>query len=57
MNDLDRRDFIKSITLGGAVVAFESVYLHKPHKALASGKYDIGKCKSVRIKCISESSS
>ncbi len=27
---------------------------HKPLEALASGKYDIGQCKSVRIKCISE---
>jgi 7,8-dihydropterin-6-yl-methyl-4-(beta-D-ribofuranosyl)aminobenzene 5'-phosphate synthase len=28
--------------------------VHKPLEALASGKYDIGQCKSVRVKCISE---
>ena len=54
MSELDRRDFIKSITVGGAVVAFGSVYFHKPLNASASGKYDIGQCKSLRIKCISE---
>ena len=27
---------------------------HKPLEALASGKFDIGQCKSVRVRCVSE---
>ena len=30
------------------------IIAHKPVEALASGKYDIGQCKSVRVKCVSE---
>jgi 7,8-dihydropterin-6-yl-methyl-4-(beta-D-ribofuranosyl)aminobenzene 5'-phosphate synthase len=54
MNEIDRRDFLKSITIGGAVLGLGGVIFHKPLKALASGKYDIGQCKSVRVKCVSE---
>jgi 7,8-dihydropterin-6-yl-methyl-4-(beta-D-ribofuranosyl)aminobenzene 5'-phosphate synthase len=54
MKEINRRDFIKTMTIGGAVLGLGSAIFHKPLEALASGKYDIGKCKSVRIKCVSE---
>lgn len=54
MKEIDRRDFIKAITIGGAILGLGGVIFHKPLEALASGKYDIGQCKSVKIKCVSE---
>lgn len=54
MNEMDRRDFIKTLTIGGAVLGLGGIFLHKPLEALASGKFDIGQCKSLKIKCVSE---
>jgi 7,8-dihydropterin-6-yl-methyl-4-(beta-D-ribofuranosyl)aminobenzene 5'-phosphate synthase len=54
MKDLSRRDFIKNITVGGAILGLGGIIFQKPLEILASGKYDIGQCKSVRIKCVSE---
>jgi len=54
MKDMRRREFVKAMAVGGAVLGLGGIMSHKPQKALASGKYDIGQCKSVRIKCISE---
>jgi 7,8-dihydropterin-6-yl-methyl-4-(beta-D-ribofuranosyl)aminobenzene 5'-phosphate synthase len=54
MKKLDRREFLKTVTIGGAVLSLGQVTLFKPMKAMASGKYDIGQCKSVRVKCVSE---
>ena len=54
MKEIDRRDFLKTVAVGGAVLSFGQITFFKPLKALASGKYDIGQCKSVRAKCISE---
>jgi hypothetical protein len=54
MKEIDRRDFIKAITIGGAILGLGGVIFQKPLEALASGKYDIGQCKSVKIKCVSE---
>ena len=54
MKEMSRRDFVKAVSIGGAVLGLGGIALHKPLEALASGKYDIGQCKSVRIKCISE---
>ena len=54
MKELSRREFVKAVSIGGVVLGLGGIALHKPLKALASGKYDIGQCKSVRIKCISE---
>lgn len=54
MKEISRRDFVKTMAVGGAVLGLSNAILHKPLEALASGKYDIGQCKSVRIKCISE---
>jgi 7,8-dihydropterin-6-yl-methyl-4-(beta-D-ribofuranosyl)aminobenzene 5'-phosphate synthase len=52
--DMKRRDFLKTVVIGGASLGLGSAVWHSPLKALASGKYDIGQCKSVRIKCVSE---
>ena len=54
MKKMNRRDFVKTVTIGGAVLGLRSAVLHKPLEALASGKSDIGQCKSVRIICVSE---
>lgn len=54
MKDVNRRDFIKTVAIGGAVLGLGSAVFHKPLEALASGKHDIGQCKSVTIKCVSE---
>jgi 7,8-dihydropterin-6-yl-methyl-4-(beta-D-ribofuranosyl)aminobenzene 5'-phosphate synthase len=54
MKEITRRDFIKTVVIGGAVLSLESAVVYKPMEALARGKYDIGQCKSVRIKCVSE---
>ena len=54
MKEMDRREFMKHVAIGGAILGLGNVVLQKPLEALASGKYDIGQCKSVRIKCISE---
>ncbi|RLB16617.1 MAG: hypothetical protein DRG82_08675, partial [Deltaproteobacteria bacterium] len=52
MKEISRRDFVKKLAIGGAVLGLGSAIVHKPLEALASGKYDIGQCKSVRIKCV-----
>jgi 7,8-dihydropterin-6-yl-methyl-4-(beta-D-ribofuranosyl)aminobenzene 5'-phosphate synthase len=54
MKEMDRREFIKQVAIGGAILGLGNALLQKPLEALAGGKYDIGQCKSVRIKCISE---
>ncbi len=54
MPEINRREFIKGLAVGGAVLGLGGIVAHKPAEALASGKYDIGQCKSVRVKCVSE---
>ncbi len=54
MQELSRRAFLKKATIGGAALTFGKAVWHTPSPALADGKHDIGRCKSVRIKCISE---
>jgi 7,8-dihydropterin-6-yl-methyl-4-(beta-D-ribofuranosyl)aminobenzene 5'-phosphate synthase len=54
MKEIDRRDFLKTITISGMILGLGGVFVHKPLEALANGEYEIGQCKSVRIKCISE---
>lgn len=54
MKEITRREFVKTIAIGGASLSLGSAIFHKPLEALASGKYDIGQCKSLRITCISE---
>ena len=54
MGEMNRREFIKSAAIGGAVLSIAGIKLHDPLQASASGKYEIGQCKSVRVKCVSE---
>ncbi|MBW2005604.1 MAG: MBL fold metallo-hydrolase [Deltaproteobacteria bacterium] len=54
MKDISRRDFVKTVAIGGASLSLGSAVFYKPLEALASGKYDIGQCKSVKITCVSE---
>ena len=54
MKELGRREFLKTVTIGGAVLSLGQITIFKPLDALASGKYDIGQCKSVKVKCVSE---
>lgn len=54
MKEVNRRDFLKSVAIGGTVLGLGGIVFHKPLEALASGRYNIGQCKSVRIRCVSE---
>jgi 7,8-dihydropterin-6-yl-methyl-4-(beta-D-ribofuranosyl)aminobenzene 5'-phosphate synthase len=54
MKGITRREFVKTVVIGGASLTLGGAISHKPLEALASGKYDIGQCKSVKITCISE---
>jgi 7,8-dihydropterin-6-yl-methyl-4-(beta-D-ribofuranosyl)aminobenzene 5'-phosphate synthase len=54
MERINRRDFMKTVVVGGASLGLGNAIFYKPLEALASGKHDIGQCKSVRIKCVSE---
>jgi 7,8-dihydropterin-6-yl-methyl-4-(beta-D-ribofuranosyl)aminobenzene 5'-phosphate synthase len=54
MKNISRRDFIKTAVIGGATISLGSAILHKPMDAAASGKYDIGQCKKLKITCVSE---
>ncbi len=54
MQEVSRRDFIRNIAIGGAVLSIGNAVFQKPLEALASGKYEIGQCKRVTIKCVSE---
>jgi len=42
MKDISRRDFVKTVVIGGASLSLGSALFYKPLEALASGKYDIG---------------
>ena len=54
MNGIDRRDFIRTVAIGGAVLGLGNAVFHTPLKAQAGEKCDMGQCKSVRITCVSE---
>jgi 7,8-dihydropterin-6-yl-methyl-4-(beta-D-ribofuranosyl)aminobenzene 5'-phosphate synthase len=54
MQEMNRREFMKTVVIGGAALGLGSAVWHKPLEALASGKYDIGQCKSVKITAVSE---
>ena len=52
MKDISRRDFVKTVAIGGASLSLGSAVFHKPLEALASGKYDIGQCKGLTISAV-----
>lgn len=45
---------MKTVAKGDAVQGSESTVVDEPSEAPAGGKYDIGECRSVRVKCVSE---
>ncbi|RJR43160.1 MAG: MBL fold metallo-hydrolase [Desulfobacteraceae bacterium] len=53
-NRMTRRDFVRSMALGGAALSLGTPFLSGRSEALAGEKVDIGLCRSVRIRCISE---
>ena len=54
MKEMNRREFIKNVAIGGAFLGLGSAVFHKPLEALAKGKCDIGECKSVNVTAVSE---
>ena len=54
MKEINRRDFLRKVAIGSAILSFGQVVFFEPMKSIASGKYDIGLCKSVKVKCLSE---
>ena len=54
MNGMDRRDFIKTVAIGGAVLGLGRTVVQPAMAAEKSGRYDLGQCKSVKITCVSE---
>ena len=54
MKEMNRRDFMRNVAIGGAVLGLGSAVLNKPLQALASGKHEIGQCKNVKVRCVSE---
>lgn len=54
MTEMNRRDFMKTVAIGGAVLGLGRAVFSTPMEAQASGKCDIGQCKRVTIKCVSE---
>lgn len=51
---MKRREFVKSIAIGGAMISMGSALLPRPVSATPGGKIDIGACRSVKVTCISE---
>lgn len=51
---INRRDFVKKIIIGGAVISLGNAGWPTPTMASANSKIDIGSCRSVKITCISE---
>jgi 7,8-dihydropterin-6-yl-methyl-4-(beta-D-ribofuranosyl)aminobenzene 5'-phosphate synthase len=54
MKEIKRRDFLKTVAIGGAILSLGNAVFGRPLEALAGGKFDIGQCKSLRVKCVSE---
>jgi 7,8-dihydropterin-6-yl-methyl-4-(beta-D-ribofuranosyl)aminobenzene 5'-phosphate synthase len=53
-DDMSRRDFVKSVAVGGAALYASSMLGNSP--VWAAEPSDIGQCKSVKVSCISETS-
>jgi 7,8-dihydropterin-6-yl-methyl-4-(beta-D-ribofuranosyl)aminobenzene 5'-phosphate synthase len=55
LKDISRRNFMKGVAIGGAAL-YGSQILGSPKSLWASEKVDIGECKSLKIRCITETS-
>lgn len=54
MKRMTRRDFARTMALGGAALSLGGAFLCGHAEAFAGEKVDIGLCRSVRIRCVSE---
>jgi 7,8-dihydropterin-6-yl-methyl-4-(beta-D-ribofuranosyl)aminobenzene 5'-phosphate synthase len=54
MKTLNRRDFIRLSVFSAGMMCIGGHIMPKPVKAGPGGAFDIGECKSVKVKCISE---
>lgn len=52
--EMDRRHFVRSLAIGGAVLSLGAAVWPKALRATPGAKIDIGTCKSVSVTCISE---
>lgn len=52
--EIGRRDFCRTLAVGGAVLSLGSAVWPKPLRAADGARVDIGACKSVSVTCISE---
>ncbi len=51
---MDRRDFLKTVVVGGAVLSLDAAFMAKHLEAGTLNLQTIGECKKLSIKCISE---
>ena len=51
---MDRRDFIKTVIVGGAVLSLDTAFTAHHLEAGTQSLNTIGECKRLSIKCISE---
>lgn len=54
MSEIDRREFVKTLVVGGAALFLDAAVLRKPLRAADGQKVDLGQCQSVKITCVSE---
>lgn len=54
MAELDRREFVKTLAVGGAALFLDAAVLPKPLRAAEGQQVDLGQCQSVKITCVSE---
>jgi len=51
---MDRRDFLKTVVIGGAMLSLDAAFTAEPMRAGTQSLKAIGECKRLSIKCISE---
>lgn len=54
MTDMDRRDFVKTVAVGGATFSLAGALWPGAISASKSRPADIGMCKSVKVTCVTE---
>ncbi|MBU0514511.1 MAG: MBL fold metallo-hydrolase [Proteobacteria bacterium] len=54
MDHMDRRDFLTTVTVGGAAFSMAGALWPTPILAAPGKPADIGQCKSVKVTCVSE---
>ena len=54
MNDISRKNSVKTDDSGDNTISSEKGVIDKPMEVQASDKYDIGQCRRLKITCVSE---